>query len=47
METKLIAKTFPTMDDLVSVANELNIKQEDIVNIIPLGQYFVLLYYGK
>lgn len=37
METKLIAKTFPTMDDLVSVANELHLKQEDIVNIIPLG----------
>lgn len=37
METKLIARTFPKMDDLVSVANELNLKQEDIVNIIPLG----------
>lgn len=35
-----------TLKQVVKEANELLVKKEDIVELMPLGDSFVLVYYG-
>lgn len=46
MEKELKVIKAPNIDRLISGANELGIKKEDIVNIITIPNGYVLIYFG-
>lgn len=42
----MTALTAPTLRSIVYIANELNIKKEDIVTLTKESNQYILIYYG-